>query len=121
MYNCECKVLKSTAVTTTGGDLVITLPNVSTIRNGEIIKFCITQSIDYTNPLGTVSVSINGTTFPILDKYGNSVRISQIRTRKVYVVAVGAQTPNMIMLTCIPCSTFSYPTYTAPAATSTSV
>lgn len=117
MYNCECRVLKSTAATVTGGNLVITLPNVSTITNGEIIKFCIIQSIDYTNPLDTVSISINGTTFPVLDKYGNSVRISQIRTRKVYVVAVGAQTPNVIMLTCIPCSTFTYPTYSAPATT----
>lgn len=88
-----------------------------TITNGEIIKFCIIQSIDYTNPLDTVSISINGTTFPVLDKHGNSVRISQIRTRKVYVVAIGAQTPNVIMLTCIPCSTFTYPTYSAPATT----
>lgn len=117
MYNCECRVLKSTAATVTGGNLVVTLPNVSTITNGDIIKFCITQPIDYTNSLGTVSISINGTTFPILDKYGNSVRISQVRTRKVYVVAVGAQIPNVIMLTCIPCSTFTYPTYspTTPA------
>lgn len=117
MYNCECRVLKSTAATVTSGNLVITLPNVSTIINGEIIKFCIIQSIDYTNPLDTVSISINGTTFPVLDKYGNSVRISQMRTRKVYVVAVGAQTPNVIMLTCIPCSTFTYPTYSAPTTT----
>lgn len=114
MYNCECEVLKSTATTISSNNLIITLPNISTINNGDIIKFCIIQPIDYTNPLGTASITINGTTFPILDKYGNSVRTSQLKTRKVYVVAVGAQTPNVIMLTCIPCSTFTYPTYSTP-------
>lgn len=109
------KPLISTAATVSGGNLTITLPNVGVIRNGTLLRFVVAQTIDYTNPLGTVSVSINGTTFTLIDKYGNSIRISQIRTRRPYVVAVGAQTPTAIMLTCVPCPDYTYPTYPTPA------
>ena len=105
--------LISTAATISGGNLTITLPNVGVIRNGTLLRFVVAQTIDYTNPLGTAAISINGTTFNLIDKYGNSIRINQLRTRRPYVVAVGAQTPTAIVLTCIPCSGFAYPTYVA--------
>lgn len=105
--------LISTAATISGGNLTITLPNVGVIRNGTLLRFVVAQTIDYTNPLGTAAISVNGTTFNLIDKYGNSIRINQLRTRRLYVVAIGAQTPTAIMLTCVPCSGFAYPTYVA--------
>lgn len=120
MQCCNERVLRSTSVAVTGGNLTITLPNIPVLANGMVIKFCISQSIDYSNPLGTVSIVMNGTTIALKDKLGNPVRISQLRTRKVYVVAFGALEPDFIMLTGIPCSTFQYTIYpgvpTAPPA-----
>lgn len=115
MSTCEgVRVLKGTAALNAGNNLVITLPNISTITNGQIIRFCITNAFDKTtNPLGTVSVSINGTDFALLTKFGNNVRIDQLCSRRPYTVGVGAQTPSMTVLNCLPISGFAFPTYTA--------
>ena len=108
----ECNILRGVAEVT-GGNMTITLPNVGTLVNGDIGKFVIVNGIDYTNPLGTVSVVINGTTFPLKTKYSNNVRIEQLKSRKVYTIALGAETPNFTVLNCLPASTFAFPTYSA--------
>ena len=103
-------VVRATAAVD-GANLTITLPDTDTIMNGDVFRFCIINAIDDTNPTGTVSVIVNGTTFALKTKYGNDVRIDQLTNRKIYVVGVGAQTPTMTMLTCIPETSFSFPTY----------
>jgi hypothetical protein len=108
----DCKILRGTAAIVET-NMVITLPDVGTLTNGDIGKFVIINSIDYTNPLGTVSITINGTTFPLQNKLGNSIRIEQLRTRRVYAVAVGAETPNLTLLSCVPESSYVYPTFSA--------
>ena len=108
----SCNILRGVA-SVVETNLVITLPNVGTLVNGDIGKFVIINAIDYTNPLGTVSITINGTTFPLVTKLGNNVRTEQLKTRKVYTIALGAETPNFTMLSCIPESSFAYPTYSA--------
>lgn len=120
MNICECnKILRGTA-TLSGGNLVITLPNVSLLSNGDIVRFIICSTIDYSNPLGTVTVIINNTKFALKTKFGNDVRIQQLRSRKVYTVGVGAQDPDFTMISCIPESSFSFPTYPSTlTATST--
>lgn len=110
--NCECNILRGTAAVV-ATNLVITLPDVGTLINGDVGKFVIVNAIDYTNPLGTVSITINGTTFPLKTKFGNNVRTEQLRSRKVYTIGLGAETPNFTLLTCIPESSFSFPTYSA--------
>lgn len=110
--NGKCNILRGTAAVA-DTNLTITLPNVGTLMNGDIGKFVIVNAVDYTNPLGTVSIIINGTTFPLLTKFGNNVRIEQLRSRKVYTIGLGAETPNFTLLTCIPESSFSFPTYSA--------
>ena len=108
----NCNILRGVA-SVVETNLVITLPDVGTLVNGDIGKFVIINAIDYTNPLGTVSITINGTTFPLVTKLGNNVRTEQLKTRKVYTVALGAETPNFTMLSCLPVSSYSYPTYSA--------
>lgn len=116
---CE-RILRGTTAEV-GGNLTITLPNVRTLINGDVLRFVIVNSIPTTNPLGTVSIIINGTTFPLKTKFGNDVRIEQLRARKLYSIGLGAETPNFTLLTCIPTSTFSFPTYPAPAAAAPAV
>lgn len=107
-------ILKGTA-TIASSNLVITLPDVKTLSNRDILRFVVCSTIDQTNPLGTVSIVVNGTTFPLLTKLANPVRTGQLRARRVYTVQLGAATPNFTMLTCLPDTTFVYPTYTATA------
>lgn len=118
MYNCEkCKILQGTpAIAAT--NLTITLPNVSLLSNRDILRFYIAGTIDRTNPLGTVSIIINGQTILLKTKLGNDVRNQQLVARRVYTVQLGAQTPNFTMLSCLPETTYVYPTY-APTTTTT--
>jgi hypothetical protein len=68
-------ILRGTAALV-AGNLVITLPNTATaLENRDIIRFVITSTIDDTTPLGTTSITINGTTFPLVTKISNPVRI----------------------------------------------
>ena len=115
IYNCNNQpigILRGTSAIA-GGNLTITLPNVGTLENGDILRFFMVGPIDYTNPLGTVNITINGTTFPLKTRFGNDLRIQQLVARRVYTVGLGAQTPNFTMLSAIPESSYDFPTYPA--------
>ena len=112
----KCTILKAT-LATVGENITLTLPNTSeALENRDILRFCITTTIPQDNPLGTVSIIINGTTFPLTTILNNSVRIEQLKSRFVYTVQLGAETPNFTMKTCLPETSFVYPTYAAPEA-----
>ena len=113
MYNCERKCPLKGTPTIVETNLVITLPNVSVLSNRDILQFVVTSAIDQTNPLGTVSIDINGTIFPLKTRIGNDVRIDQMRARRVYTIQLGAGTPNFTMISCLPETAFVYPTYSA--------
>ncbi|MEG2403760.1 MAG: hypothetical protein RSC01_02480 [Oscillospiraceae bacterium] len=105
-------ILKSKSITTTGGNNNIVFGNTEcTLVNGSVLKVIICQAIPMTTPLGTVSFTVNGVTFPVVTKYANSLRNDQIQTRRVYTVALGAEKPTLNMLTCIPKSGYVFPTY----------
>lgn len=111
----KCKILKA-ALAVAGSNITLTLPNTEeALENREIIKFYIPASIPEDNPLGTVSVIINGTTFPLVTILNNAVRIEQLRSRFVYAIQLGAETPNFTMKSCLPETSFVYPAYAAPA------
>ena len=110
--DCErCKKVVRATAEFVAPNLTITLPNVPLIVNGDVFSFCIINAIDQTNPTGTVSIVMNGTTFAVKTRYGNDLRIDQLQSRKIYVVGIGTQTPTATMLTCVPESSFSFPTY----------
>ena len=117
MAYCKRSIVRSTAVTLSGNTLTITLPDVNTIINGDIIRFVILQTIPTTTPFATVYVKINNETIPVLTRFGNSVMADQLRTRRVYAIGIGTQYPNSVMLTCIPKSGYSFPTIVTPTVT----
>lgn len=111
---CYESVLRGTPSLDGSDNLVITLPNVFMLRNGDILKFVITDTVPQTNPMGTVSIVINGITVPLKSRFGNDIRTQQLCKRKLYTVGFGAETPTFTMLTCLPVSSFKFPTYPAP-------
>lgn len=115
MFQCEKQCILKGTPSIVDTNLVITLPNVSLLQNRDVLRFVICSTIDQTNPLGTVSIVINGTTFPLKTKLSNPVRTEQLRSRRVYTIQLGAATPNFTMLTCLPETSFVYPTYPATA------
>lgn len=112
----KCKILKA-SLAVVGANITLTLPNTEdALANRDCLRFYITATIPTDNPLGTVSVIINGTTFPLVTILGNAVRTEQLRSRYVYTVQLGAETPVFVMKTCLPETSFVYPEYAAPEA-----
>lgn len=109
MLYCN-KPLRATP-TIEGGNLILTLPSIGSLSNGDVLKFVICQSIDYSNPLGTVSLRFGTSTtdYPLLTKFSNDARIDQMRSRTVYAVGFGSQAEVFTVLTPLPCTAFPYP------------
>lgn len=112
---CYESVLRGNAALDDDNNLTITLPNTVTLHNGDTIRFVITNTVPTTNPLGTASLVVNGTTMSLKTRFGNNVRAEQFMARKLYTVGLGAEGPTMVVLTCLPLSTYSFPSY-APAS-----
>ena len=111
----NCKILKA-ALAVDGENITLTLPNTTeALENRDTLRFYITARVPDDNPLGTVSVIVNGVTFPLNTILGNAVRTEQLRSRFVYTIQLGAETPNFTMKTCLPETSFVYPSYAAPA------
>lgn len=111
----KCRILRA-ALAVDGANITLTLPDTEEpLTNRDVLRFYITANIPEDNPLGTVSVIVNGTTFPLTTILGNSVRTEQLRSRFVYTIQLGAETPNFAMKTCLPETSFVYPAYAAPA------
>jgi hypothetical protein len=112
----NCNVLKAT-LAVVGENITLTLPNTTEpLTNRDVLRFCIPAAIPTDNPLGTVSIIINGVTFPLVTILGNSVRIEQLHSKFVYTVQLGAETPEFVIKTCLPETSFVYPAYEAPNA-----
>ena len=112
----KCRILRA-ALAAAGDNITLTLPDTEeALTNRDVLRFYITSNIPEDNPLGTVSIIVNGTTFPLVTILNNSVRTEQLRSRFVYTVQLGAETPNFTMKTCLPETSFVYPAYAAPAA-----
>lgn len=113
----KCKILRA-ALAVDGANITLTLPDTTcALENRDVLRFYITTNPPEDNPLGTVSIIINGTTFPLRTILGNSVRIDQLRSRFVYTIQLGAETPVFVMKTCLPETAFVYPVYPAPETT----
>ncbi len=113
---CYQSVLRGVPSLDSSNNLLITLPNVFMLRNGDTLRFVITSTVPTTSPLGTVSIVINGQTIPLKTRFGNNVRTQQLVARKLYTIGFGAETPSFTTLTCLPVSSFAFTTIPAPSA-----
>lgn len=114
MINKHC-ILRSTEVGEDEQKIKIKLPDTCTIVNGDVLRFVIIQTIPTDSPTARVIVELNGIEFNLLTKFGNSVRVDQLRTRIVYKIGVGTQIPNMVMQCRICPTEYEYPVIPTPA------
>ena len=114
MINKHC-ILRSTSIELDEGELHIKLPDTCTIVNGDILRFVICQTIPTDEPLATVIIELNGVEFNLLTKFGNPVHADQIRTRIVYKIGVGTETPTMVMQYRICPTAYEFPVIPTPA------
>lgn len=95
---CNCntcsKFVATTAVTLTGGNLVLQIPSNNYVNNGEVC-ICVAQSIPAGVTAATpvvVQIGAAVTTYPMKTKCGHNVYGDQIKSRKLYCTRVATDT-----------------------------
>lgn len=117
--NC-CQYLHKTTALSTAGLLTVTNPN----NVGNFDNFCLLLTICPNSVITTApvayTVTINGTSTPIVDMWGYPVMTDRLRTRKVYkgrYVEVGS-TPHITLVN-VPCGATDIAATIAATSTTT--
>ena len=103
--NCNCcpNMHKTSAISTAG---VLTVSNSTNIGNFDKFCLCVTinpSAVITTGPVA-LTVTLNGTTVPIIDEWGYPVKSDKIRARKLYYgryITVAGE-PHVTLLN-VPC------------------
>lgn len=90
---------------------------ISRLCNGEQFKLITCLSFPAVTNLVPVFISINGTSYPVLDEFGNTLMSDQIRCRRCYRLVFGTNARHFMVKQCL-CPSQATPTsVTIPVAT----
>ena len=92
--NCKCFHCAN-VVTVNATNVVLDFSRPVTISDKERFCFRLCNYQDITSSLPVV-VTVNGTTVPLLNKFGNPVLGTDLKTRVIYRGYYGATTPHII-------------------------
>ena len=90
IQNCPCKAITK-------------------LCNGEQFKLITCLSFPAVTNLVPVFIVLNGTSYPVLDEYGNTLMSDQIRCRRCYKLVFGTNPVHFIVKQCL-CPSQSTPT-----------
>lgn len=82
------------------------------LRNGELFRLITCLAFPAVTTLVPVYISINGTSYPVLDEYGNTLMSDQIRCRRAYRLVFGTKDNHFMIRQCLEPSQAT-PTYTS--------
>lgn len=96
------RFIKSSSITTTSTNLVITLSTTPTLTN--LKRFCLVLAQSLPSGANTlpVQIQIGTTVYPVYTRTGNLLRADQIRCRRVYPIIFGSDPNHFSMLCCVP-------------------
>ena len=116
MTCCANRFISSTAVTVSGTQVVIQIPD-HTFNDGDHICLLIAQDIPSALSSNTVTIQIgaSGTAYPMTKICGDNVRGDQIRKNTVYRLHVGTSPAHFLVRNsrCLPCTSFTPPQLSA--------
>lgn len=114
MNNCCNTFHKSTALTVTGGNLVMTVTNstnISDLDDFELVMCQKPSSVVTTAPI-PIQITINGTAVALLNKYSLPIYSSRLCTRKRYFGSYVVPTtgdPYVILFNTPDCAKYARP------------
>lgn len=96
--SCRCdRMLKSTSYVVSGGVFyIITNGTNTTLQNRMAFSLILCQTIPVQTEILPVSIQVNGVNYPLLDKFGNRVMITDLRTRCRYALVYGSESPHFL-------------------------
>lgn len=110
------RFIKSSSITTTSTNLVITLSTTPTLTN--LKRFCLVLAQSLPSGANTlpVQIQIGTTVYPVYTRTGNLLRADQIRCRRVYPIIFGSDPNHFSMLCCVPNTVYTPTAPTVPTA-----
>ena len=107
------RFIKSSSITTTSTNLVITLSTTPTLTN--LKRFLVlAQSLPSGANTLPVQIQIGTTVYPVYTRTGNLLRADQIRCRRVYPIIFGSDPNHFSMLCCVPNTVYTPTAPTVP-------
>lgn len=96
------RFIKSSSITTTSTNLVITLSTTPTLTN--LKRFCLVLAQSLPSGANTlpVQIQIGTAVYPVYTRTGNLLRADQIRCRRVYPIIFGNDPDHFSLLCCMP-------------------
>lgn len=114
MAICKRRIISSTSTVLSGGNVVVTFPSMTTVRNCDVLRLVIAQPIPTAPATARVIFVINGVSFTVYTKYHNYLRPTQLCRFKINNYGVGANTTSLTVLSCVGCSSESFATFPPP-------
>lgn len=95
--NCCNNILCANSVSVTATNVVLDFTSAVTLTDEDRFNFRLCQNIPSTGATLPVLVTVNGSTIPLLNKYGNPIIGSELKTRRIYRGYYGANTPHVLI------------------------
>lgn len=108
------RFIKSSSITTTSTNLVITLSTTPTLTN--LKRFCLVLAQSLPSGANTlpVQIQIGTAVYPVYTRTGNLLRADQIRCRRVYPIIFGNDPDHFSLLCCMPNTVYTPTEPTVP-------
>lgn len=95
--SCQCnRLLKSTSYQVVNGVFYIITNGTLTPSNRMAFNLVLCQTIPAQSEILPVSIQVNGVNYPLLDKFGNRVMITDLCTRQRYSLVFGANPAHFL-------------------------
>ena len=95
--SCQCnRLLKSTSYQVLDDVFYINTNGTFTPTNRMGFTLVLCQTIPAQSSILPVSIVVNNVNYPLLDRFGNRVMITDLCTRVPYAIAFGANSPHFI-------------------------
>lgn len=118
MNNCCNRIIKSSGYSTDASNFIIlTTGETFNLANRKAFYLILCQNIPIQSSNLPVLIQVNGTNYPLLDKFGNNVLVSDINTRTRYSLVFGSNPVHFLAFNIISCLNNVDLTTTAPTTT----
>lgn len=95
--NCQCnRLLKSTGYQVANNVFYIITNGTFTPVNRMAFNLVLCQTIPVQSVIMPVSIQVNGVNYPLLDRFGNRVMITDLCVRRKYSLVFGTNTPHFL-------------------------
>lgn len=101
--NCCNRTIKSSNYGTSGNDFIILTTGTYSLENRKAFNLILCQTIPIQSSNLAVQIQVNSVNYPLLDRFGNQVMLSDINTRCRYSLVFGSNPAHFLAFNICSC------------------